>query len=111
MSKSEKSVQVRQGDILVEAIKKLPAKVAKSTDKIVAYGEATGHYHHITGSATMFADGDEKFAVADDEWVFAHVGGTLDQHDPITLPAGKYKFTRQREYDPIAEMRERKVAD
>ena len=102
---------IRQGDVLIVPVEEIPATVEAVEREngyiVLAHGEATGHAHKIKDQhAALFRD-PELMAV------FMHVTGDVvalehDEHDTITVPAGKYQVIRQREYTPDAI---RNVAD
>jgi hypothetical protein len=104
----------RQGDILFEKVKS-PSKTAKKPmiNNIIAYGEVTGHAHKIFDPSlaelqSLVDENGDIFVMSSDK----NITITHDEHDPITLEKGSWWcITRQREYDPLAVMRERKVAD
>jgi len=79
---------------------------------VLAYGEVTGHKHFIVSPSLdevdMLVDQDGCIWLhSDQDIVISH-----DEHGDVTLPAGKqYKMIHQREYDPMAADRERRVAD
>jgi hypothetical protein len=106
--------QARQGDIFFEEVKSLPEKEMKpKNDNIVAYGEVTGHSHKIMSPPMSELDslvdeqGDIYVRSANQPIEILH-----DEHDPVVLEAGKwFCITRQREYDPLAVEKERKVQD
>src|SRR3990167_4411695 len=96
---------IRQGDVLIVPVKEIPDS-AEAVEReggrlILAHGEATGHAHAIKNkNAALFRD--PKLMA-----VFMHVTGDAvalehDEHDTITVPAGKYQVIRQREYTPDA---------
>ena len=103
---------LRQGDVLMVPVAKLPAKLESVKRErgrlILAHGEATGHAHAIKDKrAALFRD--PKLAA-----LFMHVSGDTavelehDEHDTIEVPPGNYQVIRQREYSPEAI---RNVAD
>lgn len=103
--------QARQGDIFFKVVKELPKKLQKKTDAILAYGEVTGHSHQIT---TPISDCESYVDESGDIYVRSQnpilVGH--DEHNTITLPANEWIcVTRQREYDPLAVEKQRRVAD
>lgn len=98
----------RQGDVLIERVARIPKDAVKQKPKgriILAHGEATGHHHSVDIDAADWwkqADDTQFLTVAKAAAV------THQEHAPITLPAGKYRIRRQREYTPEAI---RNVAD
>ena len=54
--------QIRQGDVLVEKIGKLPKVKKQKGYVILAHGEATGHAHRIrTGAEMLLAENGDKY--------------------------------------------------
>ena len=80
-------------------------------DRCVAYGEATGHLHQIQGE--LGVDFELKrcpktkveYAKINNVCFLKH-----QEHRPVELVPGVYRFGRQLEYDPF-EKRMREVAD
>lgn len=97
----------RQGDVMIRRIGKLPSnKLTKRESGILAYGEVTGHAHRIDDLAVA-----EVMEVGDGMYLRVGTEGVRiihDEHAPISLPAGNYEVTIQREYSPAAI---RNVAD
>jgi len=108
-----KKFQARQGDIFFEEIKKLPENLKKRDNPILAYGEVTGHAHKIMDPP--FSELDSFVDEQGDIYVRCQtqdISISHDEHDVVTLPQNKWIcVTRQREYDPLAVEKERKVAD
>ena len=93
---------IRQGDVLIVPIKKLPAKlteVARENGRVVlAHGEATGHAHAIENHGVrMFredgAGSGLYMTVSGETATLAH-----EEHTHIAIPPGDYKIIRQREW-------------
>jgi hypothetical protein len=96
----------RQGDVLIVPIdeSELPDDVIaaprdRSGRLVLAYGEATGHAHVVSG------EGLRLLCLPDDlQSMFLHVRSqgrvTHEEHSTIGLPAGYYRVIRQREYVP-----------
>lgn len=108
------SFQARQGDVFFEVISADKVnKTHKKNDPILAHGEVTGHCHKIydppISELEMYTD------EAGDIFVMNPKGPIYvshDEHGTVTLPQGQWiRITRQREYDPAANNRERRVAD
>lgn len=104
-----KRLPIRQGDVLFVPINKLPAGARKKRDNgTVAYGEVTGHSHHLA-STTIDT---EVLEIA--QGLYVHVsddGLKLDgniakfvheEHGTVALPAGDYQVVIQKEYSPEA---------
>jgi hypothetical protein len=92
--------QVRQGDVLLVRVDSIPksAKVIERRKLTLALGEATGHSHTVTCEAGELLEDAatlERWMALPTESEVVH-----QEHDPISLPAGKYKVVRQREYSP-----------
>jgi hypothetical protein len=104
--------QVRQGDLLFNEVKQ-PKGTKKLNEPILAHGEATGHAHRIMEpefsslESCVDENGDIFVMNPNGPIVVGH-----EEHGQITCPPNKWIcVTRQREYDALATMRERKVAD
>jgi hypothetical protein len=108
--------QARQGDIWFQKVKgkpKVASNSAPMTNNIIAYGEMTGHSHKIYDppfselESMVDQNGDIYVLSKSKDITISH-----DEHDPIMLEKNSWWcITRQREYDPIGVMRERRVAD
>jgi hypothetical protein len=104
----------RQGDIFFRSCKKPNlAKLKKKSDNVLAFGEVTGHSHsvksHPAGSYESYVDekGDIYMFAGDKDIEVGH-----DEHNVITIPQGEWIcVSRQREYDPMAADKQRRVAD
>lgn len=86
----------RQGDVLImEAKPSVPAARQLAADKILVYGEATGHAHRVQSeSATVYDAGGTKEVDAPKGFALVH-----EEHATIEIPEGYYRIVRQREYD------------
>ena len=112
----ENMKQVRQGDVFCEKIDK--NKISSTAQKqefngIVAYGEVTGHSHKIVSPSLAVMDtlidknGDIYVHSAKEDIEIIH-----DEHGTVKLDAGEWwLISHQREYDPLAVERERRVQD
>jgi hypothetical protein len=93
---------VRQGDIVIRKTEKPVTGVLKE-DRIIAYGEVTGHTHTVIGDAKVFETANQ---------LMIDVAGTAEvihqEHKTITLPKGIYEVVGQREW---TDANERKVTD
>ena len=86
----------RQGDILfieTDSVPESGTPAARVGGRIiVAEGESTGHHHAIAAPQTqMFTQDALTWIVAPDVTEVTH-----EEHDTVTLPAGRYWVVRQR---------------
>ena len=96
----------RQGDILIVAVSEITGQEQTPNGRIIlAEGEVTGHAHAIADPAVTSYVGVDGVLYLD-----APKGADVkhEEHATITLPPGKYRVIRQREYTPEAI---RNVAD
>lgn len=92
---------VRQGDILLKKITRLPAKTARQEGPcILAHGEATGHTHHVKRNGQIWVDLTEEGRRY--LQVLADTSLDHEEHGQIALTKGVYEIIRQREYSPLA---------
>lgn len=106
----------RQGDVLIEEVSELPSGPERLVPReggrvILAHGEVTGHAHAITDQSAVLMSFDvvqngtrRGTAVAVEErYLKLERQSTLkhEEHGPIELPAGTYKVTIQRQWDPV----------
>lgn len=109
---------LRQGDILLVPVKKVPDglnEVPRKNGKIIlAEGEATGHLHAIEAPEATFLAKDlgspenRYLVVAEAEAITAEAAGvelTHPEHDTVTLAPGAYEVRRQREYGEAGGIR------
>jgi hypothetical protein len=93
---------VRQGDLLLRKVEKLPKRARTVKSDVILEGEATGHAHRITdGEIFRFwsqESGDQMFVKVDKGTTLIH-----EEHASIALDPGIYEVVRQREYDPDAK--------
>jgi len=125
----------RQGDVLIVKLEgpaaeaarkkiadgKAPAVPRDNGNVVLAYGEHTGHSHHIPSSmCSLYLDDASPISDTDAMGLISRTGGgrverpepdrilAVDapivlkhqEHDPITLEDGVYSVRRQREFDP-----------
>jgi hypothetical protein len=70
--------------------------------RVLVEGEVTGHAHRLVGEGTLLHSASTDVLYLECE-VPAEI--THEEHQTITLPAGLYRVTRQREYTPAAPRR------
>lgn len=97
----------RQGDVLLRQVKELPKTAKRKADKVLAYGEATGHKHQFTNEfADLYIDvGGKQYAFLVETAMLEH-----EEHANIEVPEGTYEVVIQREFD-LAQKRVRPVLD
>jgi hypothetical protein len=110
---SDAAVQVRQGDVLLVPVDRIPAGVKlvpRDAGRVVlAYGEVTGHAHAIrSNAATLLADGEERFLRVTAPVVLDH-----EEHAAIDVRPGTYRVVIQCEYVATVDSTEwwRRVED
>ncbi len=88
----------RHGDVIIAKSESIPPEAIRRPTAILARGEATGHSHRIEDpkSAQVFDhDGVGYLRVTAARARLVH-----DEHHPIVLPKGIFRFWMQREYTP-----------
>lgn len=88
---------IRQGDVLIKPIDKIPSTAKLVKNNILAYGEVTGHSHKIIGDgATCFADGDGElpdYVATSQDVKVAH-----DEHSALPIYRRENVVVRQSEF-------------
>ena len=99
-------MQYRHGDVFVErvAAEAIPAEAQIRRDGVVAYGEVTGHAHRVVDGLLYEAADGTVYIEAETATTLTH-----EEHGVIPLPAGIYRVTQQREWDPYAEAARRVI--
>jgi hypothetical protein len=100
LDREENDILLRQGDLLIQEVKKIPAGARALTGLILAAGAATGQRHRIKErkAGRAYAGGSPGkqglfLEVTADEATLVH-----PEHDSIALKKGIYRIWRQREY-------------
>jgi hypothetical protein len=93
---------VRQGDVMLELVAKLPAGLVKQPADngrvILARGEVTGHHHSLAADASEAWKGQtetEFYVEVDELSELVH-----QEHSAIAVEPGIYRVRKQREYSP-----------
>ena len=108
----------QQGDVVITEITKEEEKVCaglveekhEGKSAILAYGEATGHTHQLKPVDNVLVTTFKgKYAQEPDYFQVDGGGITLyhEEHNPITLPEGKYKVRIVREFNHMTRRSER----
>lgn len=91
----------RHGDVLIDKIDSIPEGLKVRPNRVLAYGEITGHSHRIQDPETAqiweAGDGTLYLEIVAPQATIVH-----EEHLPITLPQGLYHVWYQREYTPQA---------
>lgn len=102
-----KNKPLRQGDVLLIRVNKIPSDLVKTKSNTLALGEATGHHHTLFGNDVVCYAENEN-SLADFFEIKTEANLVHQEHDAITLPKGKYRKVIQVEYTPAGI---RNVAD
>ncbi len=96
----------RQGDVLLKQITELPKGLKLKRDKVLAYGEITGHMHQFLNPYTeLFIDMEGKqFVYLVEDSLLEH-----EEHASVMIPQGTYEVVIQRQFDLLEGTR--KVVD
>lgn len=105
--------QARQGDVFIEKYENVDMDkleiVSKEEEKsILAWGEVTGHHHHIKAGNSFLARDKESgklFVIVTKPTALYH-----EEHSKIDLKPAAYRYDQQVEWDAIEEL-VRAVAD
>ena len=106
MEKQTFKNQAAQGDMLITRIDDIPDDVVPMETEngvyVCAHSE-TGHNHVIQSQGVQaFEAANDPFVmflVVDEQADLTHLR-SFDTHSPISVPPGKYRINRQREYTP-----------
>lgn len=105
--------QFQQGDVVLERVNGIPADADPVKGATLAEGE--GHHLHrfaVASNVELYTKDGVRFARVKKDTEIEHVtpDGRHGEHNPITIPAGDYKFGQVQEWDYLAEMA-REVVD
>lgn len=107
----------RQGDVLIEKVKELPPR-EEIKETLLVRGEGRNHGHFIEGDDIVISKAlDDELSEgggiithylyvkskADLEHLLIDSGKWTQEHNPITIPPGKYRVIKQREYNPYSK--------
>lgn len=90
-------MQYRHGDLLIMPVASIPKgtkKTKKSKERILAYGEVTGHAHRLSSGEVTELKGVTYFSVKETTLL------THEEHGPLKFEPGNYKVIHQVEYSP-----------
>ncbi|MCG7985029.1 MAG: hypothetical protein JAY90_20045 [Candidatus Thiodiazotropha lotti] len=93
-----------QGDLNIFSCDEIPKSLEEAKTEngnyVLAHSE-TGHHHVVDGNTVRVFNEDDFVSYLDvqEETNIVHLRN-FDTHRPISLPPGKYRISRQREYTP-----------
>ena|SRR5258708_29180588 len=98
---------IRQGDVLLKQIKTIPTNAKKLKDKVLAYGEVTGHSHRFEDPENI-----DRYEYEGKTYLQVYNPTPLihEEHNPLIIPVGDYEQIQEREYNYIEESM-KKVVD
>jgi len=86
---------IRQGDVLLRPVDKIQGSLTDKKEKILAFGEVTGHKHILRGEDTKFYKHNNQVLVE----VGEHEAELIhDEHKQLHVPKGLYQVVIQREW-------------
>lgn len=95
----------RHGDLGITPITTIPAgELETVSEKILAFGEATGHHHTLSANPGTIIEVLKGF----DEIAYFRVTGGLatlthQEHNTLSIEPGTYEIHREREYSYFDE--------
>lgn len=92
---------IRQGDVYLIRVSGVPTNAKPKQDRILAYGETTGHKHQLMGGNVLVQSSGRQWAVLEQPTVLEH-----EEHKNLFVPAGMYEVRIQREYDLVDGVRQ-----
>lgn len=97
---------LRQGDILLKEVDRIPTSALDLSTDILAFGEKTGHHHKLQGSFQLYQtveNGNEtKYLEILEETKLVH-----QEHNRIQIPRGMYVVVNERQYNPFKNIKVR----
>ena len=96
-------MNIRQGDVMLSPVMEIKGNLIAKKEKILAYGEVTGHKHTLRGDAKFYENGDGQVLIE-----IGKEGAILEheEHDNLIIPKGKYAVILQREFDIVEGVRQ-----
>lgn len=95
-----KSNIIRHGDVCLKPITTLPKGAKQLKDKVLAYGEVTGHKHQFGNPSNIDRyELDGRLYLQ----VYTPVPLNHEEHETLIIDPGIYEQIAEREYDPFIE--------
>jgi hypothetical protein len=86
-------MKLRQGDVALISISRLPERVKKVSEELKIEGEVTGH-EHVLSDIEVFQRGSSVFIKVPETKTMTH-----PEHPPLQVPPGIYQVIQAREYN------------
>ena len=83
----------RQGDVVLREIPALPGGARPTAERVLAYGEKTGHSHRLEGQGRVWRQDTRLYLVLEQPSQVVH-----EDHRSVTVQPGLYEIVGQREY-------------
>lgn len=93
----------RHGDLLIKRIESKPSNLKKTNDKVLAYGEVTGHKHQLMGGLVNVFEGSDGLKVIE---ILEPTQLVHEEHKAITIGKGLFTVTKERELDLLGEVKQ-----
>lgn len=95
-----KTFRARQGDVLLIKIETLPKGAQKLKDKVLAYGEVTGHSHRFSELKNV-----DRYELDGKTYLQVYAPTPLihEEHQQQIILPGTYEQIQEREYSYIDE--------
>ena len=90
----------RQGDVVLREISHLPEQAQATDERVLAYGETTGHTHRLEGRGRVWRQDTRLYLVLEQPSQVVH-----EDHRTVTVEPGLYEVIGQREYVSAEEDR------
>jgi hypothetical protein len=90
---SEMMKLYRQGDVVLREIPRLPDRARPTDERVLAYGEKTGHTHRLEGHGQVWRQDTRLYLALEQPSQVVH-----EDHRPVTVAPGLYEVIGQREY-------------
>lgn len=108
---AEAPKQLRQGDVLLVRVERMPTSAVKPVEKgLLARGETSGHGHFATGDCEVMEDSNGDmyiktgFKAAEVQHLLESSGVWTKEHHKVDLEKDStYKVVRQVEYNAYAK--------
>jgi hypothetical protein len=102
---NESKTVIRHGEVLLIQVDKLPrGRYIRKDNYIVGHSES-GHHHVLEAEEAPFTINEKKMYLNLFKPAKLVHQKTINKHNDLVVPAGKYKVLKKTEYDPFAKIR------